>query len=86
MDDTDLNLREQIMRVLRENPSITGFNTGNDEADMAARELRSIVDDAQAIASMLNPDTELDAWVQSKITKAADYLSSVHRYMKRNPE
>lgn len=86
MENQDLNLREQIVRVLRENPSITGFNVGNDEADMAARELRSIVDDAQAIASMLDSDTELDAWVQSKITKAADYLSSVHRYMKGNPE
>jgi hypothetical protein len=86
MSKEDLNLKEEILRVLVENPSITGFDAGNDEADMAARELRSIVDDAQAIASMLDSNTELDAWVQSKITKAADYLSSVHRWMKGKPE
>jgi hypothetical protein len=31
---------------------------------------------------MLSPDMELEAWVQSKITKAADYISSVHDYLK----
>jgi hypothetical protein len=75
-------LQEQIIKILTENPSITGFNDGNDEADMARSELRSIAENAQAIADMISPDTELEAWVQSKITKAADYLSSVNDYMK----
>lgn len=78
-------LQEQIIKILTENPSVTGYDVGNDEADMAASELKSIIDNAQGIASMLSPDTELDAWVQSKITKAADYLSSVHDYMKGRP-
>ena len=29
----------------------------------------------------LDDDTQLEAWVQSKITKAADYLNSVTQYL-----
>jgi hypothetical protein len=31
---------------------------------------------------MLDDDTQLEGWVQSKITKAADYLNSVTQYLK----
>ena len=30
---------------------------------------------------MLDDDTQLEAWVQSKITKANDYLNSVTQYL-----
>ena len=84
--DENTRLQEQIIKILTENPSVTGYNEGNDEADMAATELRSVIQNAQDIAALLKPDMELDAWVQSKITKAADYLSSVHDYLKGRPE
>jgi hypothetical protein len=38
------------------------------------------------MASMLKDDTQLDAWVQSKITKAADYIGTVHDYLMTNKE
>ena len=79
--DKDARLQEQIIKILIENSSTTGDAPG-DESEMAKGELKNISDHANAISDMLGPDTELEAWVQSKITKAADYLSSVHDYLK----
>jgi hypothetical protein len=31
---------------------------------------------------MIDEDTQLEAWVQSKLTKANDYLESVYQYLK----
>nr|BCU99750.1 MAG: hypothetical protein CM15mV30_0430 [uncultured marine virus] len=38
---------------------------------------------------MIGDDEELEDWVESKLTKASDYLSSVYHYLeyeKQNPE
>jgi hypothetical protein len=34
------------------------------------------------IKNMISDDTNLEEWVESKITKANDYLSSVINYMR----
>ena len=51
------------------------------EGEMAKSELRRIIQNAQELMSSLDDDTQLEAWVQSKITKAADYLNSVTQYL-----
>jgi len=51
------------------------------EGEMAKSELYRLVKNAKDIMSMLDDDTQLEAWVQSKITKAADYLNSVSQYL-----
>jgi hypothetical protein len=48
---------------------------------MARGELQAIIANAQDLLSQIEEKTELEAWVQSKITKAADYISSVRNYM-----
>jgi hypothetical protein len=48
---------------------------------MARGELKSMIANAQELLKMLGEDEEIEAWVQSKITKAADYVSSVRNYM-----
>jgi len=83
--DENQRLQEQIIKILTENPSITGYDSGTDQADMAMTELRSISDDAIAISKLIDKNTILDAWVSSKITKAADYLNSVQTYLKSRP-
>jgi hypothetical protein len=40
-----------------------------------------MIANAQELLDMLGEDEEIEAWVQSKITKAADYISSVRNYM-----
>jgi hypothetical protein len=48
---------------------------------MARGELQAIISNAQDLLNQIEEKTELEAWVQSKITKAADYISSVRNYM-----
>jgi len=56
------------------------------EGQMAKGELEVMAKKAQELATMMQNDTQLEAWVQSKITKAKDYISSVHDYMNGNPD
>jgi len=51
------------------------------EGDMAKSQLRSIIANAQTIHDMLEDDTNMAEWVQSKITLSADYISTVRDYM-----
>jgi hypothetical protein len=59
------------------------------EISMARSELASTADKATAISDMLQGKSDtgnpLEAWVQSKITKAKDYITSVHDYLKYTP-
>jgi hypothetical protein len=56
------------------------------DGEMAISQLRSIVDNATKLLEMMNPETNLEPWVQSKLTKAQDYISVVHDYMTHTPE
>ena len=60
------------------------------EISMARGELEAIADKAIKLSSMLQGKSDdgnpLEAWVQSKITKAKDYINSVSDYMEYNPE
>jgi len=51
------------------------------EGEMAKSELRNIIINAQELMDSLDDDTQLEAWVQSKLTKANDYLNSVTQYL-----
>ena len=53
----------------------------NDESSMAKSQLYHIANYAIELMKMIQDGTQLDAWVQSKITKAADYIDSVKHYM-----
>ena len=59
------------------------------EISMARGELEAIADKALKLSSILQGKTDKDnieAWVQSKITKAKDYINSVADYMEYNPD
>ena len=51
------------------------------EGDMAITQLKTIVRHSQHLMGMLKPDTDLPEWVQAKITKAEDYISTAHDYL-----
>jgi hypothetical protein len=63
------------MDVLEEEPD------DGEESSMARSELNAIAKDAKSIMSKIKGNKELEAWTQSKITKAADYLNAVSDYM-----
>ena len=52
------------------------------EGDMAKDDLRTIDDAAEELYSILQADDNLPEWVQSKITKAVDYIDTARDYMK----
>jgi len=58
----------------------------SDESQMARIQLKSIMADAAAILQGLDNAEQLDAWVQSKLTIAEDYLSTVKKYLQYEEE
>lgn len=60
------------------------------EISMARGELEAIADKATQLSSALQGKSDdgnpLSAWVQSKITKAKDYINTVSDYLMYNPE
>ena len=52
------------------------------EGDMARSDLRSIIHNAQQLHDMMEDNTNLPEWLQAKITKAEDYISSAANYMR----
>ena len=55
---------------------------GDGEGKMADSQLNRIADLATMIDEMVDDDTNLPEWFESKITKAQDYMSAVMNYMK----
>lgn len=55
------------------------------EGSMVQSQMKSIIEKANDILGMMQQDTQLEAWVQSKLTKAEDYISAVRDYLKNNP-
>jgi len=52
------------------------------EGDMAMSQLRSLMFNAQDLIDMMEEDTNLPEWVQSKITLAEDYISTAANYLR----
>ena len=51
------------------------------EAKMARAELYKLNQYSAKLFKLIGENDELDGWVQAKITKAADYISSVYHYL-----
>jgi len=51
------------------------------EAKMAKADLYKLNQYSAKLFKLIDENEELDGWVQAKITKAADYISSVYHYM-----
>lgn len=52
------------------------------EGGMAKNQLKTMIDAAQELHKMMGDNDNLPEWVQSKITKATDYIDSVRDYLK----
>ena len=65
-------------------PQQQGNFSGEEKASggkMARTDLVTIAKDAQELVNMFGDDAELPDWVESKLTKASDYLNSVKKYI-----
>lgn len=51
------------------------------EGKMAKKQLKKTKEYAEALCDYIQDDTQLPAWIQSKITKIADYIGTVKHYL-----
>jgi len=77
-----------IKQPFKSNTIVTSVKEAKDsqeydyEGDMAKSDLRSILHHAKELHDMIEDNTNLAEWCQSKITLAEDYLSTVANYMR----
>ena len=89
---TQDTLRGNIKWAKDGGPDIKGMQKeeSDHEVSMARGELEAIADKATQLAGALQGKSDegnpLEAWVQSKITKAKDYINSVSDYLMYNPD
>lgn len=57
------------------------WKNSDDESKTAKMQLKSIIDQAQSILDSLENDKQLDAWVQSKLALAEDYIQEIKKYL-----
>ena len=86
-----VNTLEKIKKNISNHPRVQqALKTANEEVDdegkMAKGQLMRMVNQASALAQIMDDDKQLDGWVQSKLTMASDYLDSVHDYLMHNKQ
>ena len=83
-------IQEEFARVkAQDTPQNNPISTPNDpyfdypdeEGKMAKRQLEQLSEYSSELMGMLNDNEQLESWVQSKITKAVDYISTVKHYL-----
>lgn len=57
------------------------FDHTDKEGGMAKRQLYRMAEYAMELHDILEDDTQLEAWVQSKITIASEYMAKVKHYL-----
>src|SRR6056300_1976120 len=82
--------RQTRSEALKQVRGIKEQDDKDHEISMARGELQAIADKATQLAGALQGKSDegnpLEAWVQSKITKAKDYINSVSDYLMYNPD
>lgn len=58
----------------------------DEEGRMAKQQLSNIAQYSQELSEMLQDETQLEAWVQDKLSKAADYIKTVKHYVQYGME
>jgi hypothetical protein len=74
------NVYDKIMCQLNE----AHVPEGDDEGRMLEYQLRTIRDEIDELLPMIKPNDQFESWVQSKVTLAKDYVSSVRDYLKQH--
>lgn len=85
--------KKRLLEIIQEEcgmPSMAPPELPSGEIDqegrMAKRQLSDIAGYAAELEQMLSDETQLEAWVQSKLTKAADYIKTVKHYVEYGME
>ena len=82
-EDLQLDENEQLVQSCYISETINEGHKGklDLEGKMARKQLAKIAKYAQHLFHMLDNKSQLESWVQAKLTKASDYMSSVKHYL-----
>lgn len=82
--------KKRLFEIIKEECEMGYQMTPDGEIDkegrMAKRQLSDIAEYAEELSGMLQDETQLEAWVQAKLTKAADYIKTVKHYVEYGME
>jgi len=78
--EADLDIRDMQME-LPDAPDYLGDDGRDYEGSMARSQMLKMKKYVMALSQMIDDESELESWVQSKLTKASDYMSSVYHYL-----
>ena len=82
MSDLDqMSPMEPEMAPQHDVPADTSAETHDQEGKMAKADLYKLATYSHKLFKQLHDDDQLEAWVQAKITNAADYVDSVYHYL-----
>ena len=76
-----LSARDEEFEFVKRGQALAEGLERDYEGEMAKSQLFSIVKNAKELFDMIDNNTQLEGWVQSKLTKAEDYLSAVASYL-----
>lgn len=80
-------LKDTIKKVLLNEVSGSDHDDYDEyRGQMARVQLKSIVEKATGMLQDIQDDTQLEAWVESKITLAEDYIQTVYDYLKHKED
>lgn len=87
---------ERIAKGLSKHPSVAAYlkrmneakdpNEYDNEGEMAKTQLKTIIRNAEEMMELLDDEENMPEWVQSKITKASDYMTSAYNYIASEDE
>ena len=80
LEEADLDIRDMQME-LPDAPDYLGDDGRDYEGSKARSQMLKMKRYIIALGQMIDDETELEAWVQAKLTKASDYMSSVYHYL-----
>ena len=80
IQEADLDIRDMQME-LPDAPDYLGDDGRDYEGSKARSQMLKMKRYIIALGQMIDDETELEAWVQAKLTKASDYMSSVYHYL-----
>ena len=74
--------KNRLVEIIKEECEMHSYDNFVDhEGKMAKRQLHDMEKYARELSEMLTDTTQLESWVQAKLTKAADYLKTVKHYV-----
>jgi len=76
-----LSSKDQDFEFVKRGQALSEGMNSDYEGKMAKAQLLSIVKNARDLYMSMEDNTQLKAWIQSKLSKAEDYISSVRTYL-----